>query len=226
VMLCSPHNPGGMVWKQEELEALGKICLENGILIISDEIHSDIIFKNHRHIPLPMVSPELSRNCAVCMAPSKTFNVAGLSTALVIIPDKDIRSKYQRVLNTLHIDGGNIFGNIALEAGYKKGADWLLQLMDYLEGNYNFLETFIRDKMPRIKVMQPEATFLAWLDFREYGLSEEEMAEILVHKAGVALNQGSMFGTNGTGLFRLNFACPRSVLEEGLNKMQNELRKI
>jgi cystathionine beta-lyase len=220
IISSSPHNPGGMVWQKDELAQLGKICLENGIMIISDEIHSDLVFNPNKHIPLPMVSEELSKNCVVCMAPSKTFNVAGLSSALVIIPDKGIRTKYEKVLKTLHLDGGNIFGNIAIEAAYQNGAEWLSQLMNYLEGNYAFLEQFIREKMPKIKIMKPEATFLVWLDFREYGLSEDEMSDILVHKAGVALNQGSRFGTNGEGFFRLNFACPRKILLEGLEKIR------
>jgi cystathionine beta-lyase len=215
-----------MVWKQDELEELGRICVEKGVKIISDEIHSDLVFEENKHIPLPMVSEELSRNCAVCMAPSKTFNVAALSSALVIIPDKNIRAKYERIVQTLHLEGGTIFGNIALEAAYRKGADWLSQLMDYLQENYHFLEKFIGEKLPKIRIMKPEATFLVWLDLREYGLSESEMSRLLIHKAGVALNEGSRFGKNGEGFFRLNFACPRVVLEEGLNRIQRELKEI
>ncbi len=226
LILSSPHNPGGMVWKQDELEQLGRICVEKGVMIISDEIHSDLVFEGNKHIPLPMVSEELSRNCAVCMAPSKTFNVAGLSSALVIIPDKNIRGRYEKIVQTLHIEGGNIFGNIALEAAYKNGAEWLSQLMDYLQENYLFLDNFIREKMPKIRIMKPEATFLVWLDLREYGLSESEMSQLLIHKAGIALNEGSRFGRNGEGFFRLNFACPRVLLEEGLIRIERELRHL
>jgi cystathionine beta-lyase len=226
LILSSPHNPGGMVWKQEELEELGKICIERGVMIISDEIHSDLVFKENKHIPLPMVSEELSKNCAVCLAPSKTFNIAGLSSALVIIPDKTIRVRYEKIVQTLHIEGGTIFGNVALESAYKNGAEWLSQLMDYLEENYRFLEDFIRVRIPKIKIMKPEATFLVWLDLRDFGLTESEMAKLLIHKAGVALNEGSRFGKNGEGFFRLNFACPRVTLEEGLNRIERELRKI
>jgi cystathionine beta-lyase len=226
LILCSPHNPGGMVWKREELEELGDLCHQNGITIISDEIHADLVFKGHKHVPLPKVSEELKRNSVVCMAPSKTFNVAGLSSALVIIPDKSIRLKYERILQNLHIEGGNIFGNIATEAGYRNGAVWLEQLMNYLEDNYRFLESFIEERLPRIKIMKPEATFLAWLDLRDYHLSEEEMANFLIYEAGVALNQGSRFGTGGEGFFRLNFGCPRSVLKKGLIKMEEKLRRL
>jgi cysteine-S-conjugate beta-lyase len=225
LILCSPHNPGGMVWETEELQELGRICLGNGITIISDEIHSDLVFKGYKHTPLPMVSEELAANSAVCMAPSKTFNVAGLSSALVIIPDKKIRSKYEKVLHTLHLDGGNIFGTISTEAAYRDGAEWLSQLMDYIEANYSFLESFIQGKLPLIKIMKPEGTFLVWLDFSAYGLSETEMAKILVHRAGVALNPGKRFGTGGEGYFRLNIGCPRSILEEGLIRIKNALQR-
>ena len=224
LILCSPHNPGGMVWKMEELEELGKICLENGIVIVSDEIHSDLVFSGNKHIPISMVSEEIAMNSAVLMAASKTFNVAGLSSAFVIIPNKKLRVKYEQVLHTIHIDSGNIFGNLAAEAAFRDGYDWLTQLMSYLEGNYKFLETFFAEKMPKVNVMKPEATFLAWLDFGAYRLSEKELAKRLI-EGGVAINKGSMFGTGGDGYFRLNFGCPRVILEEGLIKIEKALNQ-
>ena len=224
LILCSPHNPGGMVWKMEELEELSRICTENGIVIISDEIHADLVFSGNKHIPVPMVSEEIAMNCAVLMAASKTFNVAGLSTAFVIIPNKKIRVKYEKVLHTVHIDSGNIFGNIATEAALTNGDDWLSQLMTYLEDNYNFLETFLTARMPQVKIMKPEATFLVWLDFSAYNLTEKQLGKVLI-EGGVALNNGGRFGTGGEGYFRLNFACPRAVLEEGLNKIEKALNQ-
>jgi len=223
LILCSPHNPGGMVWTKEELEELSRICIENGIIIISDEIHADLVFTWNKHIPVPMVSDEIAMNSAVLMAASKTFNVAGLSTAFVIIPNKKIRVKYERVLRTIHIDSGNIFGNIATEAALANGYDWLNQLMIYLEDNYNYLENFLTARMPKIKIMRPEATFLVWLDFTAYNLSEIQLAKLLID-GGVALNKGSIFGTGGEGYFRLNFGCPRAVLEEGLKKIEKALK--
>ncbi len=222
LILCSPHNPGGMVWKMEELEELGRICTENGIVIISDEIHSDLVFDGYKHIPVPLVSEQIAMNSAVLMAASKTFNMAGLSSAFVIIPNKKIRVKYERVLHTVHIDSGNIFGNVATEAAFRNGYDWLDQLMTYLADNYNFLEKFISHKMPMVKIMRPEATFLVWLDFSAYDLSENQLAKLLI-EGGVALNKGSMFGTGGEGYFRLNFGCPRATLEAGLNKIEKAL---
>ena len=225
LILCSPHNPGGMVWKREELEELSRICTENGIVIVSDEIHADLVFSGNKHIPIPMVSEEIAMNSAVLMAASKTFNVAGLSTAFVIIPNKKLRVKYERVLHTVHIEGGNIFGNIATEAALKNGYDWVSQLMAYLENNYNFLETFLTTRMPKVKIMKPEATFLVWLDFSAYNLTEIQLGKILI-KGGVALNNGTKFGTGGDGYFRLNFGCPRAILEEGLVKMEQAFDQI
>ena len=224
LILRSPHNPGGMVWKVEELEELSRICTEHGIVIISDEIHADLVFAGNKHIPIPMISQNSAMNSAVLMAPSKTFNVAGLSTAFVIIPNKKLRVKFERVLQTIHIDSGNIFGNIALEAAFRNGYNWLTQLLCYLENNYKFLEDFISAKLPQIKIMKPEATFLVWLNLEAYELSEKELAKRLID-GGVALNNGSKFGTGGDGYFRLNFGCPRSVLEEGLLKIERVLKK-
>lgn len=222
LVLCSPHNPGGMVWTIDELEELGRICTENGILIISDEIHCDLVFAGHTHLPLPKVSEKIAMNSAVLMAPSKTFNVAGLSSALVIIPNRHIRAKYERVLNTVHIHSGHIFGIIAIEAAFSHGHDWHKQLMVYLEKNYKFLEAFLTERLPKIKIMKPEATFLVWLDFTPYQLDEKRMAKLLID-GGIALNHGSKFGTGGEGFFRLNFGCPKAVLEEGLLRMEMAL---
>jgi len=225
LILCSPHNPGGMVWKMEELEELCRICTENGIIIVSDEIHADLVFTGNKHIPLSMVSDEIAMNSAVLMAASKTFNVAGLSTAFVIIPNKKLRVKYERVLHTVHIEGGNIFGNIATSAALRNGFDWVSQLMTYLEKNYIFLEAFLTTRLPKIKIMKPEATFLVWLDFSAYKLTENQLSKVLI-KGGVALNNGSKFGTGGEGYFRLNFGCPRAILEEGLIKIETALNQL
>ena len=223
LILCNPHNPVGRVWSKEELEKLGDICLKNNVLIISDEIHSDLIFSGYRHIPLPKVSDQLGANCIVCMAPSKTFNIAGLSTSYVIIPDKKIRQKFDRFLNTLHLKNGNLFGNIALEAAYQHGMDWVNQQNEYLEANRDLMLEFFRQKMPKIRMSFTEATYLSWLDLSEYGMRESEMNRLLIDRAEVVLNRGSIYGKEGEGFFRLNFACPRQVLEEALTRMENVL---
>lgn len=219
LLLCNPQNPGGMVWTKEELEELSHLCAEKGVLVISDEIHSDLVFKEHVHIPFASLSEEAAKNCVVCMAPSKTFNVAGLASSLVIIPDKTKHARYERVLNVGHLGMGNIFGSVALEAAYNHGDAWLRQLLDYLWGNYLFLEKFIGENLPKVKVMKPEATYLIWLDFREYGMNDEELMKFTVEKAKVGLNNGARFGTGGDGWLRLNIGCPRSVLKEGLERL-------
>lgn len=220
LLLCNPQNPGGMVWTQNELDELASICLENNILVISDEIHSDLVFKGNRHIPFTSLSEEAAKNSIICMAPSKTFNVAGLASSLVIIPDKTKHARYERTLNVGHLGMGNIFGSVALEAAYAHGDEWLGQLMDYIWENYLFLENFIRENLPKVKVMRPEATFLIWLDFREYGMNDQELMKFTVEKAKVGLNNGGRFGTGGDGWLRLNIGCPRTVLEEGLNRLK------
>lgn len=223
LILCNPHNPVGRVWTEEELIALGDVCFKNDILIISDEIHSDLIFTGYRHRPLPMISNELANNCVVCMAPSKTFNIAGLSTSFVIIPNEDKRKKFDHFISTLHLKNGNLFGNIALEAAYKFGIDWVNQQNAYLEDNRDFLMEFFKTKMPKIRMTFTEATYLAWIDFREYGQKESDLNRILIDMAGVVLNKGSIYGKEGDGFFRLNFACPRQVLNEALCKIKGAL---
>jgi cysteine-S-conjugate beta-lyase len=226
LLLSSPHNPGGMVWTKEELTELGRICKEKGVIIVSDEIHSDLIYPGHKHVPLPSISEELAEITVVCMAPNKTFNIAGLSSAFLVIPQKKMRVRYERLLNVLHVQGGNIFGTVATEAAYTHGEEWLGELLEYLQGNLKYLNEFMADRLPKIKVMQPESTFLVWLDFRDYGLSEKEMKDVLVNKAGVAMNVGSMFGTGGEGYFRMNIGCPRSTLQEGLERIEKALRVL
>jgi cystathionine beta-lyase len=223
LILCNPHNPVGRVWTKEELTNLGDICLKNNVLIVSDEIHSDLIYSGYRHLPLPKLSEELANNCIVCMAPSKTFNMAGLATSYVIIPDKKIRQKFEHFLHILHLQSGNIFGNVALEAAYHHGMDWVNQQNEYLEANRDYLLTFFRTKMPKIKMTFTEATYLAWIDLREYGLREAEMNRLLIDQAEIVLNKGSIYGNEGNGFFRLNFACPRQVLEEALTRMESVL---
>jgi cystathionine beta-lyase len=220
LLLCNPQNPGGMVWTKEELVALTDICLENDIMIISDEIHSDLIFEGHQHIPLASISDKVAQNCMVSMAPSKTFNVAGLSSSLVIIPNKAKFLRYEKAIGVGHFGMGNIFGSIALEAAYKNGDEWLTQMLEYLWDNYLLLEEFVKTKLPRVKVMKPEATYLVWMDFTDYGMKNDDLMKFLLENAGVALNDGGRFGNGGDGWLRINIGCPRSVLKEALEKLE------
>lgn len=220
MLLCSPHNPGGMVWKRQELEALSKICDKHGIMMVSDEIHADLLFESQVHTPYAMVSESAAQNSIVCMAPSKTFNVAGLSSSVVIIPNPEIRKKFDKLMQTLHISMGNIPGTVALEAAYTHGDEWLSQMMKYVQGNYDFLEDYFAKNLPLVNVMKPEATFLVWLDFRAYGMKDKQLNKFIVEHARTGLNNGGRFGTGGDGFMRINIGCPRSILAEALDRLR------
>jgi cystathionine beta-lyase len=225
MILCSPHNPTGNVWSPEDLERIGEICLNNNILLVSDEIHSDLVYNGNKHMPVASISGKISLNTITCMSPSKTFNLAGLSTAYVIIPDNRLRMQYEQVLNQVHVGAGNIFGFVAMEAAYTLGDEWLKQLMGYLEGNLIFLQKFIRDYIPAIKVVQPQATYLIWLDCSGLKLDQDELRSFMINKAGVGFNDGPQFGNEGIGFQRINIACPRAVLHKALIKMREAFDK-
>ena len=221
LFLCNPHNPTGNVWSPEVLKRIGEICLRNNIWLVSDEIHSDLIFKGFKHTPVASISDDIARITITCMSPSKTFNLAGLSTAYLIIPDRQLRLQYERTLDHVHVGAGNIFGFIAAEAAYNHGEDWLRQLMEYLEGNYRLLQEFLVKRLPMIKAVPPEATYLIWLDCSQLGLSPEALRSLMILEAGLGLNDGPQFGREGEGFQRINIACPRSVLYEALVKMHS-----
>lgn len=220
LLLSNPHNPGGMAWNKDELSELAQICLENKILIISDEIHSDLIFPGFKHTPLAAISDQFAQNCVICMAPSKTFNTAGLTTSFLVIPNKRHLAAYERVMRLPHLHMGNIFGTVALEAAYTHGDEWLAQLMSYLQGNYALLEKFFQENFPKVKVMRPEATYLIWIDFSAMGLSDEDLNKKLI-EGGVGLNRGVQFGKQGSGFMRMNIGCTRVVLQEALERIKN-----
>ena len=216
LLLSNPHNPGGMVWTEKELLSLFKICIKRGIMVISDEIHADLIFDGQKHIPFASLSEEAAANCVVCMAASKTFNLAGLTTSFLVIPDKKNFEKYEKELHIPHLHMGNILGHIALEAAYNEGADWLKQLMDYLQANYRFLENYLEGT--GIVPMKPEATYLCWLDFSAFGLSDDELSSRII-ESGVGLNRGIAFGKQGSGYMRINIGCPLSLLKKALERI-------
>ncbi|MDD2207677.1 MAG: PatB family C-S lyase [Aminobacterium sp.] len=219
LFLCNPHNPTGRVWTEEELRKIGEICVRHNLIIVSDEIHSDIIYKGFRHIPIASLSDEIAARTITCIAPSKTFNIAGLSTSAIIIPDEDLRAQYTSILKFLHIDSGNIFGTFALEAAYRKGEPWLEELIEYLEGNVNFIEEFLKENISSIKLIRPEGTYVPFIDCRELGLSGDELLDLFVNKARVAMNNGAWFGKGGEGFMRINIAAPRTVIKEGLERI-------
>ncbi|MCL1821751.1 MAG: PatB family C-S lyase [Prolixibacteraceae bacterium] len=219
LILCNPHNPGGMAWSRDELKALSDLCLRHEILVVSDEIHADLTYKGQRHTPFASLSDEAAQNSIVCMSPSKTFNVAGLSTSVVVIPNLRKFKTYEKTLATLHIQLGNILGNVALETAFNEGDEWLSQAMDYVGENYRYLEKVLTDELPKVKIMKPEATFLVWLDFREYGMDAETLNRFFIEEARVALNNGKQFGSEGEGFMRINIGCTRTTLQEALKRI-------
>ncbi|AFQ44093.1 MalY/PatB family protein [Desulfosporosinus meridiei] len=225
MILCNPHNPVGRVWERGELERLGKLCLTYKVIVISDEIHGDLIYKGHRHIPFATLSPEIALQSVVCTAPSKTFNLAGLQTSNLIIPNPDYRQAFQAARDLTGIHNPNVFGITALEAAYRYGWDWLNQLMDYLQGNVDYLISSLV-QISHVKLIQPEGTYLAWLDFRDLGMDPKELQKFLVHKAGVGLNPGFQFGPGGEGFARLNIGCSRSTLEDGCERIRVAIDKL
>lgn len=224
-ILCNPHNPVGRVWSKEELEMMTEICLKYDVKIFSDEIHSDLIFRGNKFASILSLDEKYRKITVAAMAPSKTFNIAGLSSSIVLIPDDDMREKYKRISESAEIGGLNIFGFTAMEAAYKHGEEWLEEVLEYMEGNSNYMEGFIKENMPQVKYRKPEATYLGWLDFRKVLPKAEDLDDFLVNKAKVALNRGITFGKNGEGFARINFGCPRSILTDALNRIKNALSK-
>ncbi|MDP4187419.1 MAG: PatB family C-S lyase [Bacteroidota bacterium] len=224
--LCNPHNPGGRVWTKSELKRLSEICVKHGIVMVSDEIHSDIIYSGHKHIPLAMVSEDAAQNTVTFVAPSKTFNIAGLTTSEVIIPNQKLFDKFRIIQENIHLGESNIFGITALEAAYQHGEEWLEQLLHYLEGNLDFIDDFLKKRLPQIKLIRPESTFLAWLNCEDLGLNDNELKKFMIEKAKVALNPGPDFGPGGEGFMRLNFGCPRKTLNQGLEQIAAAVDKL
>ena len=220
MILCSPANPVGRVWEEEYLQRLGEFCLKNNIILISDEVHSDIVYSRFKHTPTATISKELAQRTITCMAPSKTFNLAGLQSSVIIIPDRDLRNRYKQLLKNIHIDMDNVFGMAAFESAYKFGEDWLTEFLIYLHKNLKFTIRYFEEKIPGIKVIEPEATYLVWLDCRSLGLNTRELKDFMIKKAKVGLDNGSIFGQGGEGFQRLNIACPRKTLEKGLRRIE------
>lgn len=224
LILCSPHNPVGRVWTQAELTRLNEICLQHDIMVLADEIHSDLVFKGHKHIPVAALHDDAQRNTVTCISPSKTFNIAGFYTSYVIIADQSKRKKFLRVLEALEISQGNSFGVIAAEAAYRTGEGWLEDLLPYLEANADFMADYIAENIPGISMSKPEGTYLGWLDCRRLTIDSRDLKEFFVRKAKVGLNDGRTFGVQGEGFVRLNFGCPRSTLAEGLERIRQAVR--
>jgi cystathionine beta-lyase len=222
--LCSPHNPVGRVWEEEELTKLGKICRMNNVIVVSDEIHSDLIFESHKHVPFAKISEEFAQNSIICTAPSKTFNIAGFQTSNLIIKNEQIRNQVFNILENNSVRSGTAFGMVALEAAYNEGEEWLEQVLEYIEDNMDFADAYIKEKIPEIKFIKPEGTYLAWLDFSALGLDEIELESWFHDEAKVAPHQGYQFGEGGEQFVRFNLACSRVIIEEALSRVEKAIR--
>ena len=225
-ILCSPHNPVGRVWTKDELIRIGNICLRHNVLVISDEIHADLVYRRYEHTPFAAISPEFANNSITCVAPSKTFNLAGLQTSSLIIPNKAVRDVYSKFLDNIGIMRPNAFGIVATQAAFNHGEEWLEQLIDYLQGNLDFLKDYLVQNIPMIKVIEPEATYLLWLDCRLLGLEPVKLHEFILKDAKVFLDEGYIFGEEGNGFERINIACPRATLAEGLNRIRDAIARM
>jgi cystathionine beta-lyase len=220
-ILCNPHNPVGRAFRMDELEKMAEICLRHGVTICSDEIHCDLVFSGHTHIPIASLDPEIARHTITLMAPSKTYNIAGLSCSFAIIQDKDLRRTFLKAGRGL-VGGVNILGQVAALAAFKDGQPWLDELLCYLQANRDFLYEYVNQELPGISMGLPEATYLAWLDCRQSGI-QGSPHDFFLENARVAMNKGDDFGANGQGFVRMNFGCPRPMLVEALERMKKAL---
>ena len=219
-ILCNPHNPVGRVWTREELQQLGEICLRHHVIVVSDEIHNDFVYPGFEHTVFANVDPRFAEFTVTCTAPSKTFNLAGLQISNIFISNETLREAFQKEIDKTGYDEPNALGAVACEAAYRGGQEWLDQLRAYLLENLNFLRAYLQEKIPQIHLVEPEGTYLVWLDCSELGISGKELDQFIVEKAGLWLDGGAMFGPSGADFQRVNIACPRATLELALDKLK------
>lgn len=225
MILCSPHNPVGRVWTREELVRAGDIALANDAVVVSDEIHCELVFKGHVHTPFGSISKDFQQRSITCMSASKTFNLAGLDTAFLVIPNEKLRNRFMEVKRHV-LPGGNIFGTVALKAAFAHGDEWLDALLDYLQDNLTFLTEYFEKNIPQIRVIRPEGTYLVWLDCRSLGMDADALAAFMNQKARVGLDHGIAFGPGGAGFERINIACPRAILRQALGRIERAVKQI
>lgn len=223
MLLCNPHNPACRVWSRDELHRIGEICARHGVRVISDEIHCEFVYDDKGYTPFATTRGEAGKNCVVCVSPSKAFNIAGLQIANIIAPDKETRARIDKAININEVCDVNPFGVIATIAAYNESEEWLKQLLAYIKGNYGYMKKFCLENLPNYPLTDLEATYLVWMDCRKSDLKSDELETELKEKAGLWLNSGSMYGSEGEGFMRWNIACPRGVLMDGLSRFQRWL---
>ncbi|WP_127538011.1 MalY/PatB family protein [Paenibacillus illinoisensis] len=228
LILCSPHNPVGRVWSREELEGLAALCVQYNVLVVSDEIHADLVHQRGTHTPLSQISEAIADLSIICTAPSKTFNIPGLCTSNIIIPNASLRASFAQGVRTMGLASISTLGAIAAEAAYNGAEQWLDDCLAYIRGNMEYVQEYAAKHMPDVGIDLPEATYLLWMDFSKLGVPQEELVRLLLNEAGLAFNDGTVFGPEGTGYMRMNVACPRSTVEEAMRRlslMVNQLNK-
>lgn len=221
-LLCNPHNPVGRVWTAQELARLGDICMEHDVIVVSDEIHEDFVFKG-KHQVFAGLKKAYEDRCIVCTSPSKTFNLATMVLSNIFIPNRDLRQRFRKQLDAAGISQLGVMGLIACETAYSKGDEWYFAMHDYVRGNIDFLREYVEKNLPGVTMIDHEGTYLVWLDFSGTGLADEDLEELIVHKAKLWLDSGKMFGDSGKGFQRINVACPRSVLKEAMERLRTAL---
>ncbi len=225
LILCNPHNPIGRVWSKQDLSTLSEICATNGVFIIADEIHGDITYAS-KYTPLASVSKNAAMNSATCISPIKSFNLAGVANSMIVIPNEEKRKRCKDWYNRMEVNKNNVFCNAAMQAAYTRGEPWLEQVLEYLKDNIEALRSFLQHKIPLVKLIEPEGTYLIWLDFRKLGFNPKQLESFLVHEARIASNPGQWFGREGAGFARINIACPRSVLVTGLKQLEKAVNHL
>ena len=225
-ILCNPYNPIGKVWTKEELKQMGDICKKHQVIVVSDEIHHDFVYPGHVHIPFFDVDESYKDFSIICTAPSKTFNLAGLQTSNIIIANEKLRTSFEETKSKNGVNNPNLFGLLACQVAYEKGATWVDELVAYLEKNIDFMIDFFEKHIPQCKVIRPDGLFLVWVDFTGLNMDHETLEKFMLEKAKLWLDEGYIFGTGGSGFERFNIACPRAILEKGLNQLLEAINTL
>ena len=225
LLLCNPHNPSGRVWTREELQRIGDICIKHNVIVVSDEIHCEIVHPGYKYIPFASISEEFQKHSVTCISPSKAFNIAGLQIANIIVENEEWRQRIDKAININEVCDVNPFGVIATIAAYNEGGEWLDQLLQYIHANYLFFKAYCEEHLPQLPVAPLQGTYLAWMDCRLLGIPSEELEEELMKNAKLWLNAGSMYGREGEGFMRWNLACPRQFVKEGLERFSSFIKK-
>jgi len=225
VILCNPHNPVGRVWSADELTRFGEICLQNDVLVVADEVHSDLIYSDYAFTSFASLGDDFRRKSIICLAASKTFNLAGLGTSSIIISDDDLRDRFAETIKRNGVFLANLFGIIATEAAYNHGEPWLEEVMAYVEDNYRFMKSYLAEHLPQLKINHPQGTYLVWVDCRELGMDPATRQQLMMEQARVNLDEGELFGPEGEGFERFNIACPRSTLEAVLERIKTAINR-